>query len=57
MFFLQLQLLLNDYLDIQNISSEPQLLDNFGNPNDISCYFSRRKQQVYVLLTFFSVKF
>ncbi|KAF2896324.1 hypothetical protein ILUMI_09831 [Ignelater luminosus] len=41
-----LQLLLNDYLDIQNISSEPQLLDNFGNPNDISCYFSRRKQQV-----------
>ncbi|KAB0800327.1 hypothetical protein PPYR_06067 [Photinus pyralis] len=40
-----LQLLLNDYLDIQNISNESQLVDNFTDPNDISSYFSRRKQQ------------
>ncbi|KAK4881071.1 hypothetical protein RN001_004390 [Aquatica leii] len=41
-----LQLLLNDYLDIQNVTSESQLADNFNNPNDISSFFSRRKQQV-----------
>ncbi|KAF5304349.1 hypothetical protein FQA39_LY09728 [Lamprigera yunnana] len=41
-----LQLLLNDYLDIQNITNESQLAENFSNPNDISSYFSRRKQQI-----------
>ncbi|XP_017776973.1 PREDICTED: exocyst complex component 4 [Nicrophorus vespilloides] len=40
-----LQLMLNDYLDIQNITSDPQLNDSFTNPNDISSYFSRRKPQ------------
>ncbi|KAF5272310.1 hypothetical protein FQR65_LT04968 [Abscondita terminalis] len=41
-----LQLLLNDYLDIQNVTSEAQFADNFSDPNDISSYFSRRKQQI-----------
>lgn len=41
----QLQLLLSDYLDIPNISSESQLNSDFSGSTDISSYFSRRKQQ------------
>ncbi|XP_025829668.1 exocyst complex component 4 isoform X3 [Agrilus planipennis] len=41
-----LQFLLNDYLDMQNMSNDSQLIpDNFSNNNDLSSYFSRRKQQ------------
>lgn len=44
-FIFQLQLLLNDYLDIPNLSSESQLNSDFASSSDMSSYFSRRKQQ------------
>ncbi|CAG9772580.1 unnamed protein product [Ceutorhynchus assimilis] len=39
-----LQIFLNDYLDLQNMSSDLQI-SNVVNNGDISAYFSRKKQQ------------
>lgn len=39
------QSLLNDYLDVQNISAGSQLTNEFTNTSDISSFFSRRKPQ------------
>lgn len=39
------QLLLTDYLDIQNITTEPSLAIVFNENMDVSSYFSRRKPQ------------
>lgn len=39
-----LQLLLTDYLDIQNITTEPSLGIVYNENMDVSSYFSRRKQ-------------
>lgn len=43
-----LQSLLNDYLDVQNVSAESQLNTEFTNTSDISSFFSRRKPQRYL---------
>ncbi|KAL1506092.1 hypothetical protein ABEB36_005520 [Hypothenemus hampei] len=40
-----LQTFLNDYLDMQNMSTDLQI-NNVTNNGDISAYFSRRKQQI-----------
>lgn len=40
-----LQLLLTDYLDIQNLSPDSQLSMVYNDSNDVSSYFSRRKVQ------------
>lgn len=47
-FLLQLQSFLTDYLDIQNMSSDLQISDIIDT-NDLSIYFSRRKQPTYVI--------
>lgn len=39
------QSLLNDYLDVQNISAESQLLSSDTSTSDVSSFFSRRKPQ------------
>ncbi|XP_030764843.1 exocyst complex component 4 [Sitophilus oryzae] len=39
-----LQVFLNDYLDLQNMSTDLQI-SNVAEPGDVSTYFSRRKQQ------------
>lgn len=42
-----LKILLTDYLDIQNLSTEPQIAMVYTDSNDLSLYFSRRKVQRY----------
>lgn len=43
--FFQLQSFLSTYLDIQNMTSDMQISD-IADTNDISEYFSRRKQHM-----------
>lgn len=41
-YLFQLQLLLTDYLDIQNTAGEPRQTSSFSEPaSDISAFFSR----------------
>lgn len=43
-FFIQLQLLLADYLDIQNVTSDDRSNSSFAEQtNNINTYFNRRK--------------
>ncbi|XP_022913128.1 exocyst complex component 4 [Onthophagus taurus] len=41
-----IQTLLQDYLDMQNMSSESQSTQTFTDDDDLSVYFSRRKQPI-----------